>query len=195
MKRVLIAGCAVLSLGTLVAQAAPTLSLTAVGSAQASGSIVEGTGSYTLRLWANTDGQAVSGLQYHLELDGGAATYAAAPTALGTPFTTNDLMAGPVAGDSVSLNSTTAWFKMSNPDYAAFSGPVASYSINTGSLAPGQYTFRAVGEEFTNAASDITTFGSAGSYILNVTAVPEPTSLALLGVGMGLLLRRQRKQA
>ena len=175
-KLVVFAFCCALELVIAAsALAQPTLSLVKSGTVAATAdTIVEGTSAYSVDLRVNTDGNAISGLQYYIRTTpSNAVNYSTTPlAALSHPFQPSEVIFSPAAGAVVRQSGgTTGFFKTSAGDYPAFSDKaIATYQFNTASLAPGIYVFTAVGEELTNASTTVTTFNPPVSFTLTVLA-------------------------
>jgi hypothetical protein len=195
-----ITGVLALLAGTFLpaaAHAAPRLSLVRSGTTL-SAFVTSATASVLLDLRANTDGNAISGLQgYLVTSPAQAATYGATPvTATNSPFTASDVFQAPATGAVVRQSGgTTVLFKSSAGDYPAFAdNAILTFQINTSLLTAGTYTFTPVGEELTNATTTITSFATPGSFTL--TIIPEPATAGVLATGgAGLLLARRRRRA
>lgn len=182
-------------------QAAPWLGLVRTGtSSQTNATIAIGTSTFSMDLRANTDTHPVGALQYSISTSAGAVTYGASPlTALNNPFSSTDLTGfgqAPSAGSAVDNSNWTVWWKGSG-DYAAFAEQaIGTYQFNVSSLSAGTYVFAFANQELLNNSpgEDITTFAPYGAFVLDVTAVPEPGSWALL-IGGGLMaIRRNRRR-
>lgn len=183
------------------ALAAPSAALVKSGTAaQNSDSILFGTSIFALDLRLSTDGLSASGVQLVITTSpAGSVSYAGSNpiTALSNPFVPADLSnsSGPVAGEVIEADpeGRTVFFKSQGTDYAPFSdNAIATYQIDTSSLAIGMYTFTPVLEEFIfdQGNSSITDFDAPQSFTL--TVVPEPSALLLLGVGfVGVMARRR----
>jgi hypothetical protein len=184
--------------GVPLAEAAPYLGLVKSGTAsQNADSINLGTFSYSLDLRLDTDGHAVSGLQYYfLTSPADALTFGPTPlTALNNPFTSSDVFLSPATGDTVNqAEGTTVWFKSGAGDYGAFGEQaIARYELDTALLGLGSYVFTPVGEELSNGSETVTDFGLPGTFTLVV--VPEPGTFGLVGLGgLALLAGRWRSR-
>ena len=88
-----------------------------------------------------------------------------------------------VSGLSYAYIGPTGWPTAATVDY--------SYALRIGAAAPDYYrvTLAAAGLDISGRWSQ------AQDVIVHVTAVPEPASLALIGLPVGLLLMRRRKLA
>lgn len=99
---------------------------------------------------------------------------------LGTP-----VAAGTVFNGSPSLLKPWSAAQSNATDVAAGNGLLNMISVP--SLAAGTYTLEVRGQV-------VGTSGGAYAGVLNVAAVPEPSSYALLGLGLGLMALRIRRQ-
>jgi hypothetical protein len=155
--------------------AQPTLSLVkSATTSAAADSVVVGSAGYFLDLRVNTGGNAVSGLQFHIETTPvETVIYGATPlSVLSNPFQALDVVTAPSTGAIVRQSGgTTVFFKGSGGDYPAFAdNAIATYRLNTQSLLPGTYVFRAIGGELTNANTTLTSFGATGAFSLTILA-------------------------
>lgn len=100
-----------------------------------------------------------------------------------------------LANTLTAAHSTVAFIKDFAPDYSSFnviSVPLVSgvFSINLATIADAgrhvQYGFETTGVNVW--ATDVAPYGQ-----IDIVAVPEPTSLALVGLGAALLAVRRRK--
>jgi hypothetical protein len=186
------------------AQAAPWIGLVKTGtSSQTNDTITLGTLSFSMDLRANTDGHAVSALQFSIATaPADVVTYGTTPlTALNNPFVAADLTGlgqAPTTGSTVNNagSNWTVWWKGSG-DYSAFpEQSIGTYQFNVSSLSAGSYVFALNNQELLNntPGEDITTFAAFGGFVLNVVAVPEPSAWTLLVCG-GLVIRwRDRRR-
>ncbi len=183
--------------------ATPTLELTTTGGGATSLSIPQGTPTVTLAMRLDSDGLAVGSLLYHIvTTPASAVTYALTNplVAKNAPFTIADLSNGlaPTPGATVQAGvaGSTQWVKSSAGDYAAIDGEIAWYTFNTQSLAATTYSFTPVGLELANDAlssNPIEVFAPAGSFVLTVVAVPEPSAMScalVLAIVCGARARR-----
>ncbi|HET6246376.1 MAG TPA: PEP-CTERM sorting domain-containing protein [Tepidisphaeraceae bacterium] len=174
--------------------ASPTLSIT---STTGMTSIPVGTSSFQINVSVNAGGSTTDGVEYYLSTTGPTSVaYATNPvTSLNDPFTSSDLQFQPSGTLTSGHNGTTAYSHGS--DYAAFSSTqaIATDTLNTSSLTAGQYVFTPNFIEFDSLANgnNTTTFGTPGTFTLNVTPTPEPGAMGILLMGSaGLILRRRR---
>lgn len=198
----LLVGVMVFGSATL-AQAAPWIGLVKSGtSSQTNDTISLGTLSFSMDLRANTDGHAVSALQFSIATaPADVVTYGTTPlTALNNPFVAADLTGfgqAPTAGSTVNDANWTVWWKSSG-DYSAFpEQSIGTYQFNVSSLSAGSYVFTLNNQELLNntPGEDITTFAAFGGFVLNVAAVPEPGALALLVCGGFMAACRNRRRS
>lgn len=198
----LAAGLSMFLMASGEVMASPSLSLVKQGSAATADTITAGTATYRLDLGVNTDGNAVSGLQFYLQTTpANALSYSATPLSLSnSPFKYYDFGGGDIvtdaqtaiaAGATVNASAKEVLFKSSAGDYGAFSGKIGTMEFNTVSLPNGTYTFTPVGTELTKTGTTISTFATPGSFTL--TVVPEPTSVGFLLLGAAAILTRWRR--
>lgn len=189
---------------TTLSQAAPWIGLVKSGTtSQTNDTISLGTLSFSMDLRANTDGHKVSALQFSIATaPADVVTYGTTPlTALNNPFTATDLAGlgqAPTAGSVVNNDGAnwTVWWKNSG-DYDAFTEQsIGTYQFNVSSLSAGAYVFRLNNQELLNTTpgEDITTFAASGGFVLNVTAVPEPSAWTLLACGGLVTAWRNRRR-
>ncbi len=197
----------VLCASTTVATAAPYLGLVKTGTTtQTNDSFVVGTVlTYNLDVRFDSGGNPVSSLIYSFYTSPtNAVTFGSTPfTTLNSPFLLGDAVAIPVAGATLAyVSGETDWFKQSAGDYAAFTNNIATYQINTSTLAAGEYlfSFNHTGTEdeyvgWSTGSVNTSGFAASGTFVLEIIGVPEPGTWALMVVGglvAGWKIRRRR---
>jgi hypothetical protein len=175
------------------------LDLVYEGSSLGTFAIAPGTSNISLDLRLNSGGQTVEGVQYGISTSpSGGITYGPTPiTVLDNPFRQSDLVAAPASGATVANNAsgTTVFAKSTaGAPYAPVTNQaIARYQFNTASLAPGNYVFTPVGQEFFSSVnSSPQGFDAPKSFTLTVVPEPGAALLAILCGGFVVGMRRSR---
>lgn len=185
-------------LGTSTVEGAlPLLEIVKTGTtATNADSIALGTLEYKIDLKLDTGGDPISGLQLYLLSSDPSVVFGLTPVvALNNPFTNADILIAPSPGDILNqAEGTSVLFKLGAGDYPAFSSQaILTYTLDTSSLAPGDYLLTPVGEELTFTSMVRDTFELPGEFTLTVRAVPEPSTFiwGLSVVSMLAAIRRR----
>ena len=196
----------VLCASTTVATAAPWLGLVKTGTTtQTNDTISLGTSFYDFDVRFDSSGNPVNTLQFAFyTAPTNTVTFGTpAITALSNPFLPGDIWTSPADGSLLTNYSWTILFKGSGSSYAAFINNVATYQLNTSTLATGEYVFSFLArpgtdDEYLGWSSGnlyVNDFAAPGSFVLDIVGVPEPGTWALMVVGglvAGWKVRRRR---
>jgi hypothetical protein len=172
-----------------------------------SASIPAGTSSYSFDLHFSSGGLSFDGLDVGFQTTGpGSLIYGSTPVAISgydTPFVSADIFFSPLTGSTLNNANNPGSGKTdfsksasASTDYGAVSNsPIATYTINTSSLAVGSYTITPILDTVTSNvnATETSGFATPTAFTLNVTPEPASLSLVLLGGGALLMRRRQRQ--
>lgn len=153
--------------------------------------------------------QQIQGLNFHLRLDSDTTTPSAAPRITGLDITgpgtvffgINNGQADTALGEIDPVGNPGVQFAIAStttttpPDFFTPNGTLAWVTFDTTGLFAGQYTI-----VLNDAATDITSFGGIsatdflnGSLSIEATAIPEPTTFAVLAIAAVQVFRRTRR--